>query len=75
MGVSSLQCHTAIVSGFVVLKLLNIETYLYTEFASVYISGNYLESVLIRGSELCEKVELSGFEPHMLRILICFNCI
>ncbi len=47
MGVSSLQCHTAIVSGFVALKMLIIEPYFHTEIASVYCMWKYFESVLI----------------------------
>jgi hypothetical protein len=58
MGVSSLQCHIAIVSGFAVLKMLSIETYLHTEFPSVYCIWKYLESVLIPRIGALRKVEL-----------------
>jgi len=43
MGVSSLQCHTAIVSGFAVLQMLIIEIYLHSEFANVDVYGDILK--------------------------------
>jgi hypothetical protein len=58
MGVSSLQYHTAIVSGFVALKMLNIETYLRMEIASVYRMWKYHENVLIPRIGALRRVEL-----------------
>ncbi len=46
MGVSSLQCHTALVSGFCSLANVNYETYSHTEFANVDVYGNILKSVI-----------------------------
>ncbi len=43
MGVSSLQCHTAFVSGFAVLQMLFIETYSHSEFANVDVYGYILK--------------------------------
>jgi hypothetical protein len=42
-GVSCLQCQTAVVSGFAVLRMLIIETYSLTEFANVDVYGDVLK--------------------------------
>jgi hypothetical protein len=51
MGCQCLQCNTAVVSGFVVLRILIIETYSLTEFAN---GDVHLESVTDRVSKFAK---------------------
>jgi len=67
--VSNLQCRTTVVSGLAVCDMLK-SRFIVFGICECVLYMEILKMFEYRGSEPCEKLDFSGFEPHMLRILI-----